>query len=173
MITLRVNNPKEINRTKERIESKLNAKINLNGRILTIDTDPLNEFEAQRLVDALNLGFSSHVALKVLDEEMAFIKINIKDYANTKNLEVVRARLIGTHGKTKHTLQEITKCDISIHDNEVGIIGPAEIAESALTAVTNIIRGTKQANAYKYLERINTQKKTKSPKFTAKNKINL
>src|SRR3989344_25440 len=162
MITLRVNNPKEINRTKERIESKLNAKINLNGRILTIDTDPLNEFEAQRLVDALNLGFSFNNAVKVLDEEMAFIKINIKDYANTKNLEVVRARLIGTHGKTKKTLQEITKCDISIHENEVGIIGPAEIAESALTAITNIIKGTKQANAYKYLERINTQKKSKT-----------
>ena len=173
MITLRVNNPKEINRTKEKIESKLNAKISLNGRILTIDTDPLNEFEAQRLVDALNLGFSSHVAIKVLDEEMAFIKINIKDYANTRNLEVVRARLIGTHGKTKKTLQEITKCDISIHDNEVGIIGPAEISESALTAVTNIIRGTKQANAYKYLERINTQKKSKSKKFIAKDTTNI
>ena len=173
MITLRVNNPKEINRTKEKIEQKLNAKISLNGRILTIDTDPLNEFEAQRLVDALNLGFSSHIALKVLDEEIAFIKINIKDYANTKNLEVVRARLIGTHGKTKHTLQEITKCDISIHENEVGIVGPAEIAESALTAVTNIIKGTKQANAYKYLERINTQKRVKSPKFIRKNIIKL
>ena len=162
MITLTVNNPKEIIRTKERIEIKLNAKINLNGRILTIDADPLNEFEAQRLVDALNLGFSFNNAVKVLDEEMAFIKINIKDYANTKNLEVVRARLIGTHGKTKKTLQEITKCDISIHENEVGIIGPAEIAESALTAITNIIKGTKQANAYKYLERINTQKKSKT-----------
>ena len=169
MITIRVNNPKEINRKKEIIEQKLNAKINLNGRILTIDADPLNEFEAQRMVDALNLGFSADNALKVLDEEIAFIKINIKDYANTKNLEVVRSRLIGTYGKTKKTIEEITKCDISIHENEVGIIGPAEVAESALTAVTNIIKGTKQANAYRYLERINSQKKSKNQiKFKSK-----
>lgn len=159
MISISVNNPKEVIRSKERIEQKINAKISVKGKTLSIDTDPLNEFEVQRMVDALNLGFSAEKAMKVLDEENTFIVINIKDYANTKNLEVVRSRLIGTHGKTKKTLQEITKCDISIHDNIVGIIGPAEVTESALTAVTNIIRGTKQANAYKYLERINTQKR--------------
>ncbi len=162
MVTIVVNNPKEITRKKERIEEKLNAKINLKGNLLEINSNPLEEFEAQRLVDALNLGFSADKALKVLDEETMFIKINIKDYANTKNLEVVRARLIGTHGKTKKTIEEITKCDISIHENEVGIIGSAEIAENALTAVTNIIKGTKQANAYRYLEKIKTQRKIKN-----------
>jgi len=173
MIALTVKNPKEIIRAKKKIEEKLKAKIMLKGNLLEINTNPLDEFEAQRMVDALNLGFSANKALKVLDEETAFIKINIKDYANTKNLEVVRARLIGTHGKTKSTIEEITKCDVSIHDNEVGIIGPAEIAENALTAITNIIKGTRQANAYRYLERINTQKRIKNSKFTAKNTIKL
>lgn len=160
MLTLRIENPKEILRTKELLEKKLHAQIVLKGRVLTIETDPLNEFEAQRIFGAMNLGFSANDALKLLDEENSFITINIKDYANTKNLDVVRARLIGTHGKTKNTLEEITKCGIKVHNNHVGIIGPAESVEPALTAVTNIIKGTKQANAYKYLERINTQRKS-------------
>src|SRR3989344_8473704 len=161
MFSTIVSNLKEIIRNKEMLEEKLNGKIKLKNKTLSIETNPFNEYEAQRVFDAINLGFSVEKALKVLDEETDFIKINIKDYSNTKNLAVVRSRLIGTNGKTKKTIEEITKCDIVIHENQVGIIGPAEIAESALVAVTNIIKGTKQANAYKYLEKINTQRKTK------------
>ena len=165
MISIEVTKIKDIIRNKEKLEEKLNGKITIREKTLTIETDPFNEYEAQRVFDALNLGFSVEKSLKVLEEEIGFIKINIKDYANTKNLEVVRSRLIGTHGKTKKTIEEITKCDVSIHDNIVGIIGPAEVTESALTAITNIIKGTKQANAYKYLERINTQKKGKKQPY--------
>lgn len=164
MISIEIKNIKEILRNRDSLEEKLKGKIKLKNKTLTLQAEPFDEYEAQRVFDALSLGFSVEKALKVLDEEIDFIKINIKDYANTKNLEVVRSRLIGTHGKTKKTIEEITKCDIVISDNQVGIIGPANISESALVAVSNIIKGTKQANAYRYLEKINTQRKTKIKK---------
>ncbi len=159
MITIQIKNLKEFIRSKNKLEQKLNAKMTRKDKILEIETDTLNEFEAQRVFDAMNLGFSADDSLMVLEEEISFVQINMKDYANTKNLEVVRSRVIGTHGKTKSTIEEITKCKIKINDNIIGIIGPGEIIEIAITALTNIIRGTKQANAYRYLERINTQKK--------------
>ncbi|MSS74493.1 hypothetical protein EXS72_02525 [Candidatus Pacearchaeota archaeon] len=160
MITIAIKNVKELIRSKKKLEQKLNAKITLQqDKTVNVETDSFNEFEANRVFDALNLGFSADDALRILDEEISFVKINIKDYAKTKNLEVVRSRIIGTHGKTKATIEEITKCTIKLKDNIVGIIGPSETTETALTAITNISRGTKQANAYRYLERINTQKR--------------
>lgn len=164
MISISIENIKEILKNKARLEKELKSKILLKDRTVFIDSNPYNEFESQRVFDAINLGFSVEKSLKVLDEEIGFIKINIKDYSNTKNLSVVKSRIIGTHGKTKKTIEQITKCDISIHDNYVGIIGPAEIIENALVAMTNVIKGTKQSNAYKYLERINTQRKNKIKK---------
>jgi rRNA processing protein Krr1/Pno1 len=49
-----------------------------------------------------------------------------------------------------------------LHDNTVGIIGPAETIEEATTAIGNLIRGSKQANIYRFLERMNAAKKIKS-----------
>ena len=159
MISVEIKNIKEVLKNKAELENKLGVKIKINGKVLSVESEPFNEFEAQRVFDAISLGFSVEKAIKILDEEINFIKVRIKDHANTKNYEVVRSRLIGTHGKTKKTIQEITKCDVVIHDNIVGIIGPAESTETALIAVVNIIKGTKQANAYRYLERMNAKKR--------------
>jgi|SRR3989344_8091837 len=159
MISVEIKNIKEVLKNKAELENKLGVKIKINGKVLSVESEPFNEFEAQRVFDAISLGFSVEKAIKILDEEINFIKVRIKDHANTKNYEVVRSRLIGTHGKTKKTIQEITKCDVVIHDNIVGIIGPAESTENALIAVVNIIKGTKQANAYRYLERMNAKKR--------------
>ena len=126
---------------------------------MKIDAEPLNEYEAEMVFEAINLGFSVDTALTLLDEEMVFEKLNIKDYTRRKDLSIVRGRLIGTHGKTKNALEQITGCTIKVKDNSVGIIAHGDTISNTITAITNIIRGTKQANAYKYLERINKKKR--------------
>ena len=121
----------------------------------------MDEYEASLVLDAINLGFPSKTAVLLKEEDIIFEKINIKDFTRRKNLSVIRSRLIGTHGKTKKTLEGISGCKIIIKDNAVGIIGPAESIEYVITGVTNLIRGTKQTNIYKYLERVNTKRKNR------------
>lgn len=151
-----------INRLKKErkfLEKKLKIKISLKRESVVIEGEPLDEYEANLVIEAMNLGFSTETACLLTDEEFLFEKINIKDYTRRKNLEVIRARLIGTHGKTKETIEQISGCKIKIKGNTIGIIGPADSMEYALTGITNIIKGTKQTNVYKYLEKINTQKR--------------
>lgn len=150
----------EIKRNKTELEKKLNVKIIIQGHKITIKGDILDEFEASKVLDAINFGFSAKQAISLKDDSMALKIINIKDFTKKKNLQIVRARLIGRKGRTKRTIENLTDCKIVIKDNEVGIIGDIESVEEIITAMGGLIRGTKQSNTYRYLEKMNKRKRS-------------
>jgi len=171
METLYCKNLTELKREKKFLERTFKIKIDLQGRKVLVEGEALDEFEMEAVIDAINLGFSARTAALIKEKDIVFEKINIKDYTRRKNLEIVRGRLIGTHGKTKNTLEQISGCEIKIKDNIVGVIGEAESVADALIAITNIVRGSKQTNVYKFLERINAGKKTQNYQLKNKNKL--
>ena len=145
----------EIKRTKKELERKLKVKLILVGKQLSIQGKSFEEYEAQLVIEAIDLGFSAEKALLLKNEDFVFRKIHIKDHTRRKNLQEVRGRIIGTRGKTKKTLESLTGSHIMINDNFVSIISPSVNVEEATTAIANIIRGTKQTNAYRFLEKLN------------------
>ncbi len=148
-------NTAELKRTKEELEKALKVKITIKEKEVTIEGEAVDEYEASIVLGAIALGFSAKKALLLKNEEMIFRKLHIKDYTRRKNLSEIKARLIGTGGKTKKTIEELSNTEIVIKNNEVGIIGEAESIDFATTAIINIIRGSKQANVYHYLEEKN------------------
>ena len=152
-------NTVELKRTKEELKEKLNVEITLEGKKVTVRGDSLDEYEAGIVLDAMSLGFSAAKALDLKDESKIFRVLNIKSISRKSNLKEVRARVIGSKGRTKKTMEDISGCDIIIRDNDVGIIADAEVIDEVVTAVSNLIRGTKQANTYRYLEKMNAKKK--------------
>lgn len=138
---------------KNLLESRLNVKITNRGKEVFISGTPEDEYLAEKVIDAINFGFPLSDALQILDEEFLFEIINIKDYTKRKDLIRVKARIIGTKGKTFQTLCQLTKCCFELKDNEVGIIGSAECIKNAQDAITSIIKGSKQANVYAKLEK--------------------
>lgn len=149
----------ELKREKDVLERKLKVKITIQGKKVTFEGPSLEEYEASLVLEAMQFGFSADDALLLKDEEASFKKINVKNFTHRKNLEDVRARIIGTYGRTKRTIENIANCKLVIKGNEVGIIGSAEEIEHAVTALQNLIRGSKQSNVYNFLERMNTEKK--------------
>lgn len=152
---IQIKNIKEIKKVKEELEKKLDIKINLKRKVAEIEGPPLNEYEAGIILDAVSFGFSAKKAILLLDSDITFRKINIKDFTRRKNLYDVRARIIGKEGKIKRTIEELSDCELVLHENTLGIIGSAEGIETATTALTSIIKGAKAANVYGYLEKVN------------------
>lgn len=161
METIYFKKTKELIKEKSEIEDRLGVNITISGKKVAIIGEPLAEYEALNVLEAMRFGFSAKKSLLLLDDNFVFRKIPIKRFTRRKNLKEVRARIIGKEGKTKHTIEQISNCDIVIneYENEVGLIGPADEIEEATTAIANLIKGTKQANIYRFLERINAKKK--------------
>ena len=161
METILIDDSSQIKRKKKILEEKLNVKITVKKESITLEGDPIKEYEAKLIIDSIAFGFPVDSALTLKDEEIMFRTLHIKDFTRRKNLHEVRARVIGTNGRTRKTLEDISNCEIMIKENTVGIIGTAENIEEATQAITNLIRGSKQSNVYRFLERMNTLKRSR------------
>ncbi len=144
---------KKILKNKKRLEEILNVKIKIDGKDVSIEGNPENEYIAEKVIDAISFGFPLSVALLIKKEDFLFEILNIKDYTRRKDFESVRARIIGKGGRTLQTLNQLTECNFEIKENNVGIIGAPELIKNAQDAVISIIQGSKQANVYSYLEK--------------------
>lgn len=139
-------------KNKKRLEKLLGVTIKNRGKEVTISGTPENEYIAEKVIDALEFGFPFSTALLIKSEDNVLEILNIKDYTKRKDLERIRARIIGKAGKTLKTLCDLTKCHFELKDNYVAIIGSSEFIENAQDAIISIIKGSKQTNVYKYLE---------------------
>ena len=145
--------PNRIIKNRKKLEKELGVKITGKGGEITIHGSPENEYVAEKVIEALEFGFPFSVALLIKDEDFMFESLKIKDYTRRKDLEKVRARIIGKEGKTLRTLNELTKCYFEIVGNRVGIIGEPEYMRNATEAMISLIRGAKHANVYAFLEK--------------------
>lgn len=158
MDTIYVKKGQNVKKAKAELERSLNIKLTLEGNMITFEGAAVDEYVARQVLEAMAFGFSASKALLLKDEEMAFRIVHIKDHTK-RNLEAIRSRVIGTRGKTRRTISDITGCDVLITDTDIGIIGHVEDAEDTERAFIQIIRGMKQSNAYQYLEKRNKEKK--------------
>ncbi len=145
--------PIRIIKNKTNLEKQLNVKITVNGKEISISGEPEQEYIAEKVIEALDFGFPFSDALSIKKEEFLFEKLNIKEHTNQKNFERVRGRIIGKDGKALKTISNISNCYIELSGNKLGIIGEAECVKNAEEACKLLIKGSKHANVYAYLEK--------------------
>jgi len=143
----------KIKKNKEKLEKALNVKISFSGKNVNVSGKAVDEYVACQVLEALTLGFTTNEALLLQEEDCILEKIHIKDLTKRHDLQRIRGRIIGTKGKTKEIIENLSNCLVCIHDNTIGIIGQAEDIERAMQGVKSIIQGSKQSKVYSYLER--------------------
>ena len=117
--------------------------------------DPLKSVITNSVIQAIGRGFNPDKATLLYQENFQLAIISLRDFANpgSKRISQIKARLIGTGGRTRQIVEELTTTAISIYGDTVSIIGDYVSMEFAKEAVTMLINGSKQRTVYTYLER--------------------
>lgn len=143
---------KKIQRNRKKLESKLKVEIQATDSDVKLSGEQLDIYIAETVFLALDRNFSLNVALMLLEEDYMLEDIPIKAVTN-KKITQVRARIIGTEGKTLKLLCALSDSHITLNENRVSIIAHVEKIKDIINAVESLIRGSKQSKVYKYLEK--------------------
>jgi len=120
--------------------------------------DPL---KAMSVVEAIGRGFSPLRALRLLDPDTTLEVLDLRDYAgkSDNSLERIRGRIIGLNGKSRKTIEELTKSYLSVYGRTVAIIGEVGEAKLAKDAVDMLASGSRHRSVFNMLQRARTKKK--------------
>lgn len=147
--------------TKKELELKMNAKLNIDsetGEVEIIMNEPyevLQELRAVDIIRAIGRGFSPEKALNLLNENFYFEVIDIKEYAgkSQKHIARLKSRVIGSEGKTRKLIEELTGAYISVYGSAVSVIAELETLNTAKKAIDMLLSGCEHSTVYRYLER--------------------
>jgi ribosomal RNA assembly protein len=116
--------------------------------------DPAMVLKINDFVRAIGRGFSPERAYRLLKEDQYFAVLDIQDYVGKRldSVRRMRARVIGTGGKTRRVIEELSEAELSIYGDTVAIIGDAEALDIAKTALDMILNGSEHSAVYSYLE---------------------
>lgn len=149
-------------------QCKLEIRMNLKNRSVDIRTCKETEEigllqKAEDFVKAVVNGFSVSDALALLRLDDIYIEgFEVKDVrANLQgdNLSRCIGRMSGSHGKTKYTIENVTRTRIVIADTHIFIMGTTQSIRVARDAICDLIRGSPASKVYTrirtVMERVN------------------
>jgi ribosomal RNA assembly protein len=158
MRIIEIENMRKIKKAVPLIENKIKIKISFGNGKISILGNELNEFLVEKIIQAIDFGFYPEDALLLKNEDFVLEFIDIKEHTRRKNLKDVRARIIGTKGKAKKTLENLTGAVIFIKSNQIGVIVDSKHLDMTIQAIESLIRGSKHGNVFSYIERQNSPK---------------
>jgi len=154
-----VENMRKIKEAVPVIENKVKVRIGFGRGDVTVSGSELNEFLIEKVIQAVDFGFNVDDALLLLNDDFVLEFIEVKEHTRRKNLKDVRARLIGTGGKARKTIENLTGSEIVIHNNTVGVIVDSDNLDAVVQGIESLIQGAKHGNVFAYLEKQNVSRR--------------
>ena len=149
--------------TKTRIERELSVELEIEsetgGVSITLAEgckDPSVLFVAKDIITAIGRGFPPELAFRLMHEEgnvLEIIDLRLIFGRSESDIRRVKGRIIGTAGKTRGLIEELTEADVCIYGHTIGLIGDAEQVQAAKEAIQMLIRGSQHRTVYRFLYR--------------------
>jgi ribosomal RNA assembly protein len=148
--------------TKKMIEEKACVKLDVDSETGDVTIIPKEDalemgmvgLAARDIVKAVGRGFSPERAMALVSDDVYLEVMDIRDYAgkSPKHVSRLRARLIGTGGKTRRIIEELSGAEMSVYGNTVSLIADIVSMDVARRAVEMILEGSEHSAVYRFLE---------------------
>ncbi len=126
-------------------------------RLVGPDTDPISVLKARDIVLAIGRGFSPVRAMRLLKENTFLGILDIKfttGHREKAALRRIRSRVIGTRGRARSRIEELSGCSVSVYGSTVALIGEEEELERATRAVELLLKGSEHSTVFHLLARL-------------------
>lgn len=153
---------------KAEIERRCGVTLDIDGKTgearITYQPEALleaNPFKAYDIVSAIARGFSPQRAFSLLQEERILTLIDLREYSGKSENALVRikSRIIGTEGKARKLMEELTESEISVYGHTVAIIADPEESKIAKEAIDKLAKGGTHKSTYELLQKYRTKRK--------------
>ena len=143
---------------KKDIETETKTKLEVDskeGDVFISGEDALGLYACREVILAIGRGFNPDIAKLLLKSDYCFEVIDLKDYSGKSRdtLLRIKGRVIGSEGKTRKLVEELTESYVCVYGKTIGIIGLPESVSIARQAIESLLRGAPHANVYQFLEK--------------------
>ncbi len=149
-------------RTKKAIASATSTELEIDaaeGEVCVSgpETDPMGVLKARDIVLAIGRGFSPERAMRLLKENTFLGVLDIKlatGHREKAALRRIRSRVIGTRGRARERIEELSGCWMSVYGSTVALIGEEGQLDRATRAVELLVKGSEHSTVFHLLARL-------------------
>ena len=117
--------------------------------------DPIRAMKLPDVIKAIGRGMSPNSAFRLLEDHHFFEMVDLRDFVGKRSNQQrrIRARSIGSEGKIRKRIEQLTNTEISIYNSTVVIIGEEDGLFSARQAVEMLAGGSEHGSVIHFLEK--------------------
>ena len=149
-------------RTRREIATRTGTEVEVDAeegevRITGPDEDPTGALKARDIAIAIGRGFSPERAMRLLKDNAYLGVLDIKfttGHHEKSALRRIRARIIGTRGRARARIEELSGCSVSVYGSTVALIGDEDQLERGTRAVELLLQGSEHSTVFHLLARL-------------------